>query len=71
MLEISPEMVLGKTVVNAKGSTLGAVVDVGVHDVRRVKFLLVEPSGRDPTFVRLSVDTIETISPNSVRLKPT
>ena len=38
-------MVLGKEVYSAEGETMGAVVDVGVHDMRRVKFLLVEAPG--------------------------
>lgn len=70
-------MVLGKDVFDARGGLLGAVVDVGVHDHRRVKFLLVsaesEPTTADADrarrFERLSVDLIDTVGLNGVVLK--
>ncbi|MHB8586572.1 MAG: hypothetical protein ACYDDF_12160 [Thermoplasmatota archaeon] len=67
MFEVSPEMVLGKEVIQSDGSPLGPVVDVGVHDMRNVKFLLVEDRPR--RYVRLTVDRIDRID-SSVVLKP-
>lgn len=68
MNEIAPEMVLGKDVVGSDGQPLGAVVDVGVHSLRHVKFLIVELESR--RYERLAVDRIDTIGRQAVVLKP-
>jgi sporulation protein YlmC with PRC-barrel domain len=64
---IEPEEVLGKEVVQSDGLPVGPVVDVGVHDARRVKFLLVEDAPR--RYVRLTIDRIDKIGPRVI-LKP-
>lgn len=66
MIQLSPEMVLGKDVYDATGDLVGAVVDVGVHDLRRVKFLLVESGG---PLRRLNLDQIEAVGTAAVVLK--
>lgn len=61
-------MVLGKDVVGSDGRSVGAVVDVGVHSLRHVKFLVVEREARK--YERMDVDMIEKISRQAVVLKP-
>lgn len=67
--QISPDMVLGKRVVNDRGERVGEVVDVGVHQLDRVKFLLVEGTAREERFVRLGVDLIDSVGREVVILK--
>jgi sporulation protein YlmC with PRC-barrel domain len=57
-------MVLGKEVVESNGARVGPVVDVGVLDARRVKFLLVEDAPK--RYVRLTVDSIDSIGPTVI-----
>lgn len=61
-------MVLGKDVYDARGGLVGSVVDVGVHDWRRVKFLLIEEPLEG--FTRLNVDRIDSVQDRGVFLKP-
>lgn len=76
-MNFTPEMVLDKEVFDSRGGLVGAVVDVGVHDMRRVKFLVVSdgPNAESPGAVvpsslkRLSVDLIETVGTRGVVLK--
>lgn len=63
-------MVLGKAVLTDEGRRVGEVVDVGVHDMRRVKFLLVEDDARATSrFVRLGVELIASVGAEAVVLK--
>lgn len=68
MNDIAPEMVLGKDVYGSDGAPLGPVVDVGVHSLRNVKFLVVERQGH--RYERLTVDRIDRIGLSAVVLKP-
>lgn len=63
---IAPEMVLGKTVLDAGGAALGEVQDVGVSDRRRVKFLVV---GEGRTLVRVDALDVDAIGDDSVTLR--
>jgi sporulation protein YlmC with PRC-barrel domain len=76
MEKISPEMVMGKAVLTDEGRHVGEVVDVGVHDLSRVKFLVVEGDStalapRTPAsrLVRLNVDRIRAVGADKVILK--
>ena len=68
MQGIAPEMVLGKSVVDGHGGSLGEVVDVGLFDHRRVKFLVVEDKERRIPIRTLNVDAIDRVEPDSVRV---
>ena len=69
MQGIAPEMVLGKSVVDGHGGSLGEVVDVGLFDHRRVKFLVVEDKDHAIPIRTLNVDAIDRVEPDSVRVR--
>lgn len=71
MLALTPEMVLGKSVIARDGACMGDVVDVGLHDMRRVKFLVVEddPAANPHHLVRVNVEEVEAVSPTTVRVR--
>ncbi|HWG90027.1 MAG TPA: hypothetical protein VNZ52_04170 [Candidatus Thermoplasmatota archaeon] len=66
-------MVLGKAVLNNQGVQVGTVADVGLHDLRRVKYLLIQQGAgaakpSELQFMRLGVDRINKITPGGVVL---
>lgn len=63
---IAPEMVLGKTVLDAGGTRLGEIKDVGIADRRRVKFLVV---GDGRTLVRVDAQEVDAIDATNVTLR--
>ncbi|HVL49454.1 MAG TPA: hypothetical protein VM889_12920 [Candidatus Thermoplasmatota archaeon] len=65
---VSPEMVLGKEVRNVGGVKVGAVVDVGLHDMRRVKFLVIEDAVPE-RFVRVDIKDVSSVSPTTVTVR--
>lgn len=67
-MRVTPEMVLGKDVVTSAGRRVGEIVDVGVHEYSRVKFLVVGDGARHD-FVRYNVELIGEIDGGSVVLK--
>ena len=69
MQGIAPEMVLGKSVVDGHGGNLGEVVDVGLFDHRRVKFLVVEDKERRIPIRTLNVDAIDSVAADEVRVR--
>lgn len=69
-LPIDPEMILGKAVVDQKGESLGEIVEVGLYDIGRVRFLLVEdPTARRP-IRRIGVEDIEKVGAETVEVGP-
>jgi len=69
MQGIAPEMVLGKNVVDGHGGNLGEVVDVGLFDHRRVKFLVVEDKEHRIPIRTLNVDAIDSVAADEVRVR--
>lgn len=70
VLSIDPDMILGKAVVDDKGESLGTIVDVGLYEHSRVKFLVVEDRGARVPIRTIGVDAIEKVGPASIRLRP-
>ena len=66
MHSIAPDMVLGKRVVDGAGGLLGEIVDVGLYDHRRVKFLVVEDKARRIPIRTLGVDAVSQVGPDEV-----
>lgn len=66
---ISPDMVLDKPAVDADGEPLGQVMDVGLFDHARVKFLVVGDQERRIPIRRYAVDNIESVSADFVTLR--
>lgn len=69
MHAIAPDMVLGKRLVDGHGGLLGEIVDVGLYDHSRVKFLVVEDKTRRIPIRTVGVDAIEGVDPDSVRVR--
>ena len=70
MLSIEPDMVLGKAVVDDHGGKLGQIVDVGLYNHSRVKFLVVEDKTRRVPIQTVGVEAIERVGAETVRLRP-
>lgn len=68
-MAIEPYMVLGKTATDAQGESLGEIVDVGLHNYSRVKFLVVEDKGKRVPIRTVSVDQVEGVTPDRVTLR--
>jgi hypothetical protein len=66
---ISPDMVLDKPAIDADGAPLGEVVDVGLFDHSRVKFLVVQDRDKEIPIRRFPVDDIEGVSADYVTLR--
>jgi hypothetical protein len=69
MHAISPEMVLGKSLVDGQGDRLGEIVDVGLFDHQRVKFLVVEDRKHRIPIRTVGVDAIGQIDTDAVTLR--
>jgi hypothetical protein len=69
MHSIAPDMVLGKRVVDGAGGLLGEIVDVGLYDHSRVKFLVVEDKARRIPIRTLGVDVISRVEPDEVTVR--
>ena len=69
MHPIAPEMVLGKPLVDPSGGRLGEIVDVGLFDHARVKFLVVEDKARRIPIRCVGVDAIDAVDADSVRVR--
>ena len=61
-------MVLGKDVLNNQGLRVGTVADVGLHDLRRVKYLLIQNNegNKQLSFMRLGVERINAINSSNI-----
>lgn len=70
MLSIEPDMVLGKAVVDERGGSLGEIVDVGLYNHSRVKFLVVEDKSRRIPIRTFGVEDIERVGADTVRIRP-
>lgn len=66
---ISPDMVLDKPAIDAEGAPLGQVVDVGLFDHARVKFLVVQDDAKRVPIRRYAVDDIKGVSADHVTLR--
>lgn len=66
---ISPDMVLDKPAIDADGSPIGQVVDVGLFDHSRVKFLVVRDEEKSVPIRRFTVDDVEGVSADFVTLR--
>lgn len=66
---INPDMVLDKNAIDAAGTPLGRVVDVGLFDHSRVKFLVVEDDDKRIPIRTVGIEEIENVSPDTVRLR--
>jgi sporulation protein YlmC with PRC-barrel domain len=62
------EQLLGRRVVDAGGSSVGVVLDVGLGEQRAPKFLLVGP-GQQQRFVRVEMRDVAEVLPDAVRLR--
>lgn len=71
MQPIAPEMVLGKPVVDPSGGRLGEIVDVGLFDHARVKFLVVEDKARRIPIRCVGIGDIDAVDADSVRVRVT
>lgn len=69
MRAIGPDEVLGKEVVDGSGSRLGEIVDVGLYDHSRVKFLVLQDKARAIKTRRVGVDEIDDVGTDVVRLR--
>lgn len=69
MIPIEPEMVLGKSVLDAQGGSVGEIVDVGLYNHSRVKFLVVEDKDKRIPIRRLAVDAIDRVGEHTVTLR--
>lgn len=70
LTQVAPEMVLGKDVFNNQGLRVGTVADVGLHDMRRVKYLLIQNEGTAQLkFMRLGVERINAINSRNIVVK--
>lgn len=70
MHTIEPDMVLGKTLIDEQGGRVGPIVDVGLYNHSRVKFLLVEDKSQRVPIRTVGVDAIERVGTDTVRLRP-
>lgn len=70
VLSIEPDMVLGKAVVDDHGGNLGHIVDVGLYNHSRVKFLVVEDKSKRVPIRTVGVDAIERVGADTVRIRP-
>lgn len=70
MHTIEPDMVLGKSVVDERGGRLGEIVDVGLYDHSRVKFLVVKDDRNRVPIRTFGVEDIERVGAETVRLRP-
>lgn len=71
MFSIAPDMVLGKEVLDPSGGHLGEIVDVGLFDHARVKFLVVEDKARRVPIRCVGIDAIDAVDADSVRIRIT
>lgn len=69
MKAIEPDMVLGKSVVDSRGGSLGEIVDVGLFNHSRVKFLVVEDKSQRIPIRTVGVDAIDRVGADSVTLR--
>lgn len=69
MQPIAPDMVLGKAAVDTDGGRLGEIVDVGLFDHHRVKFLVVEDKARRIPIRCFGIHDVAGVGPDTVRLR--
>lgn len=69
MQPIAPDMVLGKSLLDAAGGRLGEIVDVGLFDHARVKFLVVEDKDRRIPIRCVGIEAIDMVDADSVRVR--
>lgn len=61
------EQLLGRKVVDGRGSDVGVVLDVGIGEQRAPKFLLVGPA--PARYVRVEMRDVAEVLPDAVRLR--
>ena len=66
---IEPDMVLGKHLVDPESGNLGEIVDVGLYNHARVKFLVVEDKSNRVPIRTYAVDHIDKVSERVVTLR--
>ena len=66
---IEPDMVMGKSVFDPSGGSLGEIVDVGLYNHSRVKFLLVEDKSKRVPIRTFTVDDIDRVGDTFVRVR--
>lgn len=69
MRSIAPDMVLGKRVIDGHGGLLGEIIDVGLFDHARVKFLVVEDKARHIPIRTVGVDAIDSVDMDAVHVR--
>lgn len=69
MHAIEPDMVLGKHLVDPESGNLGEIVDVGLYNHARVKFLVVEDKSNRVPIRTYAVDHIDKVSERVVTLR--
>lgn len=69
MKAIEPDMVLGKAVIDSRGGSLGEIVDVGLFNHSRVKFLVVEDKSQRIPIRTVGIDAIDRVERDSVTLR--
>lgn len=69
MQPIAPDMVLGKSVLDTAGGSLGEIVDVGLFDHQRVKFLVVEDKARRIPIRCVGIEAIASVDSDAVRVR--
>lgn len=67
-VDLRPEEMLGRLVLDRQGKRVGYVADVGVWDARHAKFLLVRREA-DHAIVRLASDRVATEPEGDLRVK--
>lgn len=69
MHSIAPEMVLGKSAIDTDGGRLGEIVDVGLFDHSRVKFLVIEDKARRIPIRCVGVGDIDRVEDETVHVR--
>lgn len=69
MESIAPDMVLDKHAIDTAGAHLGRIIDVGLYDHSRVKYLLVEDDEKSVPVRLVGIENVEGVNADSVRLR--
>lgn len=69
MRAIEPDMVLGKEAIDGAGIRLGEIVDVGLFDHSRVKFLVVQDPTKKVPIRRVRIEDVDDVGASIVRLR--
>lgn len=69
MLPLEPDMVLGKAVLDPHGGRIGEIVDVGLFNHSRVKFLVVEDKSQRVPIRTFGIDRVDHVSADTVTIR--